>query len=80
VPTAVNHVRAYDFVFDICADGDAARHVDSQTLARELVNDRQTLQDPSFASSASISKGGPRSKENGPDVSLHWAISATRLP
>src|SRR5438552_9355303 len=29
----------------------------------------------SFASSASSSKGGPRSKENGPDVSLDWAIS-----
>jgi hypothetical protein len=26
------------------------------------------------------SKGGPRSKENGPDVSLDWAISASRLP
>ena len=26
----------------------------------------------SFASSASSSKGGPRSKENGPDVSLDW--------
>ena len=34
----------------------------------------------SFASSASSSKGGPRSKENGPDVSLDWAISASRSP
>jgi hypothetical protein len=33
----------------------------------------------SFASSASISKGAPRSKENGPNVSLHRAISAWRL-
>ena len=33
-----------------------------------------------FASSVSSSKGGPRSKENGPDVSLDWAISASRLP
>ena len=31
----------------------------------------------SFASLASNSKGGPRSKENGPDVSLDWAISAS---
>ena len=27
-----------------------------------------------------LSKVGPRSKENGPDVSLDWAISASRLP
>jgi len=33
------------------------------TLRRRLI---------SFASSASSSKGGPRSKENGPDVSLDW--------
>ena len=25
-------------------------------------------------------EGRPRSKENGPDVSLDWAISASRLP
>lgn len=31
----------------------------------------------SFASSASNSKGGPRSKENGLDVSLDWAIRAS---
>jgi predicted enzyme related to lactoylglutathione lyase len=34
----------------------------------------------SFASSASISKGGVRSKEIGPDVSQDWVISASRLP
>jgi hypothetical protein len=34
----------------------------------------------SFANSASSSKGRPRSKENGPDVSLDWAISVSRLP
>jgi len=33
-----------------------------------------------FATSASSSKGGPRSKENGPGVSLDWAISASKLP
>ena len=32
-----------------------------------------------FVSSASSSKGGPRSKENGPDVSLDSAISASRF-
>jgi hypothetical protein len=26
------------------------------------------------------SKGGPRSKENGPGASLGWAISVSRLP
>ena len=31
----------------------------------------------SFASSASSSKGAPRSKENGPYVSLDWAIDET---
>src|SRR5206468_1143447 len=34
----------------------------------------------SFANSASSSKGGPRSKENGPDASPDWAISVSRLP
>src|SRR4051794_9863048 len=33
-----------------------------------------------FASSALNSKGGLRSKENGPDVSLDWAINAVQLP
>jgi hypothetical protein len=33
----------------------------------------------SFASSAASSKDGPRSKENGPDMSLDWTISASRL-
>src|SRR5882672_10001554 len=33
----------------------------------------------SFASSASSSKGGPRSKENGPDASMDWANSASRF-
>jgi hypothetical protein len=33
-----------------------------------------------FREVGSSSKGGPRSKENGPDVSLDWAISASRLP
>jgi hypothetical protein len=33
-----------------------------------------------LASSGLSSKGGPQSKENGPDVSLDWAISASRLP
>jgi len=34
----------------------------------------------SFRSWASSSKDGTRSKETGPDVSLDWAISASRLP
>ena len=38
----------------------------------------------SFASSDSSSRGGPRSKENGPDVSLDWAqrveIAMMRTP
>jgi hypothetical protein len=29
---------------------------------------------------ASISKGGPRSKEKGLDVSRDWAINASKLP
>jgi len=40
------------------------------TLQRRLI---------SFASSASSSKGGPRSKENGPDVSLDWAIKRVEI-
>jgi len=33
-----------------------------------------------FRELGSTSKGGPPSTENGPDVSLGWAISASRLP
>jgi hypothetical protein len=38
---------------------DAVRHVDRQTLARELVNDRQTLQDPAVGTGVEHEVGGP---------------------